>query len=340
MSTAKIDARDKDFPYKELPVMDLDPILKGDRDAIKSLAKEWRDVAETLGFMCLTNHGISLDKIERMEQQIIRFHDQDIDFKMKFKVNEHQRGYIPSKTTILKHSEYEEHTKTDTVECLVLATDYPDDHPNVKAGKQFYSQNPWPELDGFKEEIMDYWDGIINMCKKLLPVWAEALEVEDGFFEPHFEELYSYFRLAKYPKVDFVEEKEFGLGAHADTGFMTILPMAKEPGLQVMDTNGEWFWPVIPEGALILNLGQFLERWTNERFRATPHRVLPPRNNDRYSLACFVNTGLDTVAKQIPSCVSVDNPMKYPEESYWDFYKWYLQQTYTHYGKVAEDSNA
>ena len=46
---------------------------------------------------------------------------------MKFKVNEHQRGYIPSKTTILKHSEYEEHTKTDTVECLVLATDYPDD---------------------------------------------------------------------------------------------------------------------------------------------------------------------------------------------------------------------
>lgn len=215
MSTAKIDARDKDFPYKELPVMDLDPILKGDRDAIKSLAKEWRDVAETLGFMCLTNHGISLDKIERMEQQIIRFHDQDIDFKMKFKVNEHQRGYIPSKTTILKHSEYEEHTKTDTVECLVLATDYPDDHPNVKAGKQFYSQNPWPELDGFKEEIMDYWDGIINMCKKLLPVWAEALGVEDGFFEPHFEELYSYFRLAKYPKVDFVEEKEFGLGAHA-----------------------------------------------------------------------------------------------------------------------------
>jgi isopenicillin N synthase-like dioxygenase len=104
-----------------------------------------------------------------------------------------------------------------------------------------------------------------------------------------------------------------------------------------MDTNGEWFWPVIPEGALILNLGQFLERWTNERFRATPHRVLPPKNNDRYSLACFVNTSLDTVAHKIPSCVSDDNPMKYPEESYWDFYKWYLQQTYTHYGKVAEE---
>ncbi|MBL6770045.1 MAG: isopenicillin N synthase family oxygenase [Rhizobiales bacterium] len=336
MNSGKIDARDINYPHKELPVMDLAPIMNGDREAIRELAGKWKEAAETLGFMCLVNHGIPQEKIEKMEEQIIKFHDKDVDFKMDIKVNENQRGYIPSKATILTHSKYEEHTKTDSVECLVLATEYPDDHPNVKAGKQFYGKNQWPEMDNFKEDVMDYWDGIINMCKKLLPVWAEALDVEDNFFEPHFEELYSYFRLAKYPKVEFVEEKEFGLGAHADTGFMTILPLAKEPGLQVMDTDGSWFWPIIPDGALILNLGQFLERWTNEKFRATPHRVLPPRNNDRYSLACFVNTSLETVAKQIPSCVSSENPMKYPEESYWDFYKWYIQQTYTHYGKVEE----
>jgi|TARA_B110000196_G_C21132418_1_gene659210 isopenicillin N synthase-like dioxygenase len=339
MSSEKVDVRDTDFPTRDLPIMDLGPLLAGDTNAVKLLSEKWRESCEGLGFMCLTNHGISQEAMDNMENEVIRFHEQPDEYKLSIKVNEHQRGYIPTKAMMLKHSTYEEHTKLDTVECLVLATDYPEDHPMVKAGKQFYTQNPWPkDLPGFREGVETYWSGIINLCKNLLPVWTEALDVPDGFFDPHFSELYSYFRLAKYPKVDFVEEKEFGLGAHADTGFMTILPLAREPGLQVLGTDGVWFWPNIPKGALILNIGQFLERWTNERFRATPHRVLPPRKNDRYSIACFVNTSLDTVAKQIPSCVSKENPMKYPEESYWDFYKWYLGQTYTHYGKVNAKS--
>lgn len=344
MSTAaepSVDPRDADMPHRPLPVMDLGPFLAGKPGALEALAADWRTAAEGLGFLCIVNHGLTKALLDRMEQEARRFHALPLEEKLKIKVNEHQRGYIPSKATIVKHSTYEKHTKLDTVECLVLATDYLEDDPNLLAGKQFYARNPWPDgLPGFREAVEDYMAQVVALGKKLLPVWAVALDLEPDFFEPYFRQSYSYFRIAKYPKAERIEPREFGLGAHADTGFMTFLPPAREPGLQVMAADGTWFWPQVPEGAVIVNIGQFLSRWTNDRFRATPHRVLPPRHADRYSFACFVNTSLDAVAECLPTCTGPDNPPKYPRQSYWEFFQWYMANTYTHYGKVKAEEAA
>ncbi|NQV57586.1 MAG: 2OG-Fe(II) oxygenase, partial [Rhodospirillales bacterium] len=80
-----------------------------------------------------------------------------------------------------------------------------------------------------------------------------------------------------------------------------------------------------------VNIGQFLERWSNERFKATPHRVAIPTENDRYSAPVFVNPDLRPVVKCLPSCKGPGNPAKYPPESYWDFFKWYMANSYPHY---------
>jgi isopenicillin N synthase-like dioxygenase len=334
-SDSAIDIRDTDIPTRALPVMDLGPFFAGEPRALETLAEKWREACEGVGFFCLVNHGLADDEIEKMEAEVRRFHALPADAKMAIKVNEHQRGFIPGKATILTHSTYEKHTKLDTVECLVLASEYDDDDPHVKEGKQFYSKNQWPEgLAGFREAVEGYMARVMDICKRTLPVWALALDLRRDYFAPYFENSYTYFRLAKYPVVEHVGENEFGLGAHADTGFMTFLPPAKERGLQVLDTDGTWFWPEVPQGGIVLNIGQFLERWTNERFRATPHRVLPPRGNDRYSFACFVNTSLDTEVECLPTCTGPGNPPKYPRESYWAFYQWYMSRTYTHYGKI------
>ena len=286
---ANKDIRDAEMPSRPLPVMDLGPFFAGEAGALEQLAAEWRAACESLGFMCLVNHGFPDAEIERMEAEVRRFHALPEEEKLMIKVDQHQRGYVPSKATIQMHSKYQDKIKPASVECLVLATDYADDDPNVIAGKQFYSQNPWPDgLPGFREAVEHYMSLVTGLCKKTLPVWAAALDLEPGFFKPYFDKSHCYFRLAKYPVVEFAGENEFGLSSHADTGFMTFLPPAKEPGLQVLDRDGTWFWPEVPDGAIIFNIGQFLERWTNERFRATPHRVLPPRHNDRYSFACFV----------------------------------------------------
>ncbi len=340
-SELEIDIRDTDIPTRPLPEMDLGPYFAGEPGALEALAEKWRAACEGVGFMCLVNHGLPDEEVERMETEVRRFHALPDEEKLKIKVNEHQRGYVPSKATIVTHSTYEKHTRLDSVECLVLATDYDADDPNVKAGKQFYSQNQWPEgMPDFRDGIERYMSQVEDICKRTLPVWATALELEPGFFEPYFEKNYTYFRLAKYPRAEFVGEHEFGIGAHADTGFMTFLPPAKEPGLQVLDTDGVWFWPDVHKGGIVLNIGQFLGRWTNERFRATPHRVLPPRNADRYSFACFVNTSLDSEVSCLPTCTGPGNPPKYEPESYWDFYRWYMSRTYTHYGKIESGEEA
>jgi isopenicillin N synthase-like dioxygenase len=336
-SASPIDPReDPATPRRPLPVMDLGPFLAGKAGASEALAGDWRRACEEFGFMCLVNHGFPQRLIDRMEAETRRFHALPAEDKLAIKVNEHQRGYIPGRATILTHSEYEKHTKLDSVECIVVATDYPDDDPNLVAGKQFYAHNQWPaNLPGFRETVEEYMATATALCKRLLPVWALALDLDEDFFEPYFDNNYTYFRIHKYPKVPAIEDNEFGLGAHADTGFMTFLPPAREAGLQVLGTDGVWFWPVVPDGAIVLNIGQFLGRWTNDRFRATPHRVLPPKNDDRYSFACFINTSLESVVECLPTCTSPDNPPKYPRESYWDFYQWYIHNTYTHYGKVG-----
>jgi isopenicillin N synthase-like dioxygenase len=326
---------------KKLPVLDLAPLFAGDRAGIDALAAQMRDVCEHLGFMCIVNHGIEPGQIEAMEREAMRFHNQPMDEKLKLKVNDHQRGYIPPRATLVKHSTYNENTKLDLNATYVLATEYAENDPGRMAGKQFYGPNRWPEnLPGFREVAMDYMTAITGLGKTMLPLWALALELEENFFAPYFENNYTYFRVAYYPPKKDLDDNEYGIGAHADTGFMTFLPPAREEGIQILDTDDQWFWPDVEDGALIVNTGQFLERWSNSRFRATPHRVIPPTENERYSIPCFVNTNFESKCSCLPGCHGPDNPPAHKPESYWEFFTWYMANTYPHYGKIEADEGA
>lgn len=329
------DARLSNKDHRPLPVVDLGPLMRGEAGAVENIASVWREVCENLGFLCVVHHGVDKALIDDMERQSRRFHDDlTVDQKMAVAVTRDQKGFIPSKATILTHSPYHAHTKLDSVECFVVATDFPTDHPEAQKGTQFYGQTPWPSEDtlpGFRDSVSHYMEAIKNLGLSLLPVWEQALDLKPGFFKPSFTDPYCYLRMAKYPKVDFVQDNEFGLGAHADTGFMTFLPPALEAGLQILDKDKKWFWPIVPEGAIIVNIGQFLSRWSNDQFRATPHRVLPPKDNDRYSFACFVNTNLEAVAQCLPSCLPASGAPTYEPQSYWSFFEWYMKRTYVHY---------
>jgi isopenicillin N synthase-like dioxygenase len=333
----------RDLPRKPLPVIDVGRARRGDGDAIEDVARQWREVWETLGFLCIVNHGLPPEKIAGMTEAAKRFHDLPLETKMSVAVTHDQKGYVPARGGLTTHSKFHKSKKLNTVECLVLATDYPADDPNVVAGKRFYGHTPWlPEdvLPGFRATCEDYMATITALGKSLLPVWARSLELEADFFKPFFERSYTYFRVAKYPPKNDLDEGEMGSNAHCDTGFNTYLPPANEEGLQILDTDNEtWFWPDLPDGAIIVNMGMFLERWTNQRFRATPHRVVPPRENDRYSFACFVNPGFDTVGACLPTCTDAGNPPRFPTQTYWEFFDWYMKNSYTHYGKLKTRAN-
>lgn len=332
----------RDLPRKSLPVLDVGRARQGDGDAIEALARQWRETWEGTGFLCIVNHGVGQERIDAMTEMARRFHALPMDTKLRFRVTRDQKGYIPPRGGLTTHSAFHKAKKLDSVECIVVATDFPEDDPNRIAGKQFYGAMPWPDEDlvpGFRATTEDYMGRITALGKSLLPVWSRSLDLDAGFFTPKFENAYTYFRIAKYPKQPELEGDEMGVNAHVDTGFMTFLPPANEEGLQILDTDGSWFWPDLPDGAMIVNMGQFLERWTNGRFRATPHRVVPPVEADRYSLACFVNPSLDAVGQCLPTCTGPDNPPKYPTQTYWEFFHWYMTNTFTHYGKVKAGDN-
>lgn len=327
----------RDVPRRALPVIDVGKARTGDADAIEDVAKQWRDVWESLGFLCIVNHGLEPELIDGMRAAAKQFHDLPLETKLQVKVTHDQKGYIPSRGGLTTHSRFHNSKKLNTVECLVLATDFPEDDPNRAAGKRFYGPTPWLPDDvvpGFRATAENYMARITALGKSLLPVWARSLDLDAGFFNPFFEQSYTYFRVAKYAPKSDLEEGELGSNAHCDTGFMTFLPPANEEGIQILGEDDQWFWPDLPEGAVMVNMGYFFERWTNNRFRATPHRVVPPTEHDRYSFACFVNPNFSTSGAALPTCTGPGNPPQYPEMTYWEYFDWYMKNSYTHYGKL------
>jgi isopenicillin N synthase-like dioxygenase len=319
--------------------LDLGPFLAGDATAEDRLADELRFVCENVGFCAVVNHGVDKELIERAFEVTEQFHALPFEEKMKLEVDSNQRGYIPPKATVITHSEYNENKKLDSVEAFVCATEHAADDPHRIAGKQFYGGNQWPEtFPEFRDTATELFTTVTDLGKATLPIWAKALEMPRDFFEPYFDRNYTYCRLAHYPPQPALEDNEFGLGPHADTGFMTYLPQAEVDGLEILDVDGSWFRPEAVPGGMVVNTGQFLERWTNGRFRATPHRVIPPVDRERYSIAVFVNSNFENVVECLPTCTGPDRPPQYPTESYWEFYKWYMYKTYPQYGEVEGES--
>ena len=112
------------------------------------------------------------------------------------------------------------------------------------------------------------------------------------------------------------EPDQFGTGAHTDSGFLTFLMQSGVGGLQIRRTDGTWFDAPVLEGRFLVNTGDMLRRWTNDRFLSTPHRVLNVSGTSRYSIALFFDTHLDRMMQCLPTCQGPDDPPKYPPIDY------------------------
>ena len=328
----------RDIPRQPLPVLDLGPLHAGDTVGIDALAEQLREVAAGLGFMCLVNHNVP-DALTA--DMFVRAHDffaLALDEKLALEIDPHERGYQPLRMTVVRESRYYERPQNDFYESFNFGVDYADNDPNVVARKRMFGRNRWPDgVPDLPSTAMEYLDHMGRLATSLLPVWSRALGLPDDFFAPYFDRAHFYTRMIHYPVKPGLATDETGHGAHSDTSFNTFLPAATEPGLQVMDTDGTWIDPEIPEGSIVVNFGQYLERWSNGVVRATPHRVIPPTENDRYSLAFFVCPNLDAVGACLPSCHGPDNPPKYAPESFWQFHTEYMSRVYPHFEERWEN---
>ena len=114
---------------------------------------------------------------------------------------------------------------------------------------------------------------------------------------------------------------------------MTLLPPNKVQGLSIC-CRRRWMDAPGVEDAFVVNGGDILHRWTNERFLSTPHRVRNVSGELRYAIPFFCDPNHDTIIECLPSCQSADSPPKYPPIKFGDYALWFAAQRYEHMAKV------
>jgi isopenicillin N synthase-like dioxygenase len=314
---------------EEIPVIDLGPYLAGAPGARETAAAALRHAFEEVGFYFIVNHGVPQSLVDDAFAAARRFHDQKLDEKLKLKINHHNIGYLPVRGSITRHSRINEGNKPNVNEAFFAKRDLPSDHPDVVAALPFRGANQWPaDLPGFRATVLAYQAALEKLALSLLPLYALALDLPADWFTAKFREPMYTLRMSHYPKVDKVAENEFGLAPHTDTSFMTLLAQNRVPGLSIRLPNGNWVDAPALDGSFLVNGGDMLRRWTNERFLATPHRVINRSGQERYAIPFFFDCDYRTVMECIPTCTGSDNPPKYPPMGYPEYMTWYRSLNY------------
>jgi isopenicillin N synthase-like dioxygenase len=223
-------------------------------------------------------------------------------------------------------------TRPNQNESFFISHDRGSDHPDVVAGTPLRGRNQWPDgLPEMRRDMMAYFQALGAMCDRILPVFAAALDMPRDFFAPFFQnEAHANLRFLHYPPQPADEDNLFGQAPHTDNSFMTALARQDVPGLAVRLPSGEWFAPPVIPGTFLINLGNIMRRWSNDRFLSTPHGVLNDSGTDRYSIAYFHSPNVDSVIECLPSCVSADNPARYKPAVYRDLVLDFYRANYFH----------
>ncbi len=316
---------------EEIPVLDLGPYLAGEPGAREALGLELRHALEDVGFYFIVNHGVSQALIDGAFGAAKQFHDQPLEKKMALRLNDHNLGYLPFKGSTTRHSTLNANNKPNLVEAYFAKNDLSPDHPDVVAKKPFRGLNQWPEepdLPGFRAAVSAYNQALENLALSLIPLYAVALGLAPDWFDKAFQEPMYTLRMSHYPKQDVVQDNEFGLAPHSDTSFMTLLAQNRLAGLSIRLPNGKWLdAPSLP-GSFLVNGGDLLRRWTNDRFLATPHRVINRSGEERYAIPFFFDCGYNWSMECVPTCHGAENPPLYPPITYPEYMTWFRDLNY------------
>jgi isopenicillin N synthase-like dioxygenase len=148
---------------------------------------------------------------------------------------------------------------------------------------------------------------------KLIRVLALSLDLEEDFFLRHYRKPVFTTRVIHYPVPDerFGADYDIGALAHTDYGHITVLAQDPSGGLEIRLPSGEWVSAPVIDGTFVVNLGDLMQRWSNDTYRSTHHRVVNRLGRDRISIPTFVYPDFRTLISCIPTCVSADRPAKY-----------------------------
>jgi isopenicillin N synthase-like dioxygenase len=302
------------FEAGAIPTIDISPFLNGGEAGKLEVAKQINDAAEQIGFFTVVGHGVPKNVISEMTSTTKEFFDQPLSVKnhehVRMNLPDYPYGYQGVLEENLGRGYGEESAPADLKECFAIGP------YNPAAGMM---PNHWPSAPAAMPDVwLRYYKRLEVLASDILRIFALSLDLPEGWFEDKIDHHRSALRALNYPEWDKpIEEGQFRAGAHTDYGSITILMQDSTGGLQVQNRQQEWQDVPYIDGSFIINLGDLMSRWTNDKWVSTLHRVKHsvPR---RQSVAFFHNINHDHLVECFDSCVSADNPAKYPPILAWD----------------------
>jgi isopenicillin N synthase-like dioxygenase len=272
-------------PGRRLPIVDFAGVRAGDPRATREAARQIYAACTDFGFFYLANHGVPQAVIDDAVAVARRFFACPVEQKRKVAINKNHRGFSEIGGALMYGAR-----KPDRKEFYTIGLELPADDPSVLAGEPLRGPNNWPGfLPALRPAYYRYYEEIGQCGAALLRAVALSLEVDEGFFEKHYRKRLQRTQMIHYPpQPPDLGGDEFGVAPHTDYGCITLLWQDDKGGLQVRDRKTKAWIDATPiPGTLVINVGDLLGRWSNDRFASTPHRVINRSGEERYSIASF-----------------------------------------------------
>jgi isopenicillin N synthase-like dioxygenase len=317
----RLDVRPEDL----IPTIDVSKFTSGtDAQSIR-ISREVAHACERIGFLVIEGHGIPQPVFDRVYAAGRAFFHLPAEVKERYRYRppESYGGYTPLETVNLAYS-LRKHADARPDFKEGFGTGRPDVAPDdrffVQQHPEFYKAVRWPaEVPGFREAWLDYYRSITGVAEKFLRIVAVALDLPVDHFDWMMDRHVSNCTIFNYPEQRRAPRKgQLRSGEHTDFGSLSFVhsDWSIAGGLQVFK-DGEWIDVPAGPGTFVINIGDMMQRWTNDRWVSTLHRVVnPPADSGisgrRMSLVYFHLPNPDVVVECFPSCRDAEHPAKYP----------------------------
>ena len=309
---------------KTVPTID----ISGTRSGSGSAAPGWADevaaavdeACATSGFFIVTGHGVEPDLVAEVMDVSRRFFNLPAEVKREVAPPgpEHYRGFLALDTTSLAATLGDDAAPPDLCESFNVSRF---DDPEIRArayaegADATFLPNLWPDEPAELRPLFErYYAVLEKLCMDMLPLFARALELPGDWFNDKVADHTALLLVNWYPPAATVRPGQLRRGAHTDYGAFTMVAAEQIPGLQIFVEDQWTDVPAVPD-SFVVNLGDLMARWTNDRWVSTLHRVVIPEgaqaHRDRVSVPFFFQPSYRAVIETIPTTVTGDRPAKY-----------------------------
>lgn len=296
------------------------PTISLDRDPA-AVGREFDETLREVGFFQVVDHGIDGETADRAWNISREFFDLPLENKLEVVRPEGGLyGYFPMKSESLSASMGQK-VPGDVKESFNMGPGIHPTHQPVDATEaSLFSPNAWPTaLPEMRDAWQAYFAQMSALAERLMRMFALGLELPADYFAPQIDRSPGALRAINYPEqTQPAEEGQLRAGAHTDYGTLTILRQETgRAGLEVRDEKSQAWVPIPPtEGAFVINIGDLMARWTNDRWTSTLHRVINPdagatTSTRRQSMPFFHNANYSAMVECLPSCLAPGETPKY-----------------------------